>query len=135
MTAVTNDAEQVTDAHFDHFRVQRSSGRTRRRLGLGRADGVPTATGSYLNHATVKVDATDLGSGVDTVEYASAPARSALHAPVKSRAPAGALSGDRRGRQHVADRHDHVTIAALPACDPVPPEPGFRRSTTARSRA
>jgi len=68
---VTNDDNHATDASFDHFRIQRSSGQDTTPPSVSAAaDGVPTASGSFLNHATVKVTATDLGSGVESVEYA-----------------------------------------------------------------
>ena len=53
MTAVTNNASLVTDANFDYFRIQRSGGPDTTPPSVSAAaDGIPTASGAYLNHAT-----------------------------------------------------------------------------------
>ena len=54
MTAVTNDTNHVTEANFDWFRIQRSGGPDTTPPSVSAAaDGIPTASGAYLNHATV----------------------------------------------------------------------------------
>ena len=130
VTAVTNDAAQVTDAHFDYFRIERSGGGedTTPPTVAASTDGLPTSTGTYLNSATVKLDATDLGSGVETVEYAlGAGAFQPYSAPVKLTS-SGLLryrATDEAGNTSPIGTAN-VTIAAPPACDAVAPEAGFR---------
>ena len=137
VTAVTNDDNHVTDASFDYFRIQRSSGQDTTPPSVSAAaDGIPTASGSFLNHATVKVTATDLGSGVESVEYAVGDGAFAPYtAPVKvDELGHDPLPGDRRGGQRLGDRlhqrHDR-RAAGLRAGDAR--SRATRRSTTARS--
>ncbi|WP_272599617.1 ThuA domain-containing protein [Solirubrobacter phytolaccae] len=129
LTAVTNDPAQVTNASFDYFRLVGGGGPDATAPTVTAApDGIPTQAGAYLNKATVTLAATDLGSGVAKVEYALGDGAFATYSgpiTVTATGPVRYRATDKAGNTSAAATLD-VTIAAVPTCAPVTPEPGFR---------
>ena len=131
LAAITNDDNFVTTAAFDWFHLSRISGGedTTPPTVTATPDGLRTSGGQFLNSATVALTATDLGSGVDKVEYALGNgAFQPYTAPVKVPAT-GAVryrASDKAGNTS-AIGSTTVTIATAPNCPPRAAEPGFKR--------
>ena len=121
----------MTTAAFDWFHLERISGGedTTPPTVTATPDGLRTSDGQFLNSATVALAATDLGSGVDKVEYALGNgAFQPYTTPVKVPAT-GAVryrASDQAGNTSAIGSVT-VTIATAPNCRPRAAEPGFKR--------
>jgi type 1 glutamine amidotransferase/regulation of enolase protein 1 (concanavalin A-like superfamily) len=129
LAATTGDESFVTTADFDWFHLATSGGGedTIAPAVTAAPEGLRTSNGRFLNVATVALSALDVGSGVDTLEYAlddapfqpyTTPVTVAATGTVRYRATDKA--GNPSSTGSVA-----VTIAAAPDCRPRAVEPGF----------
>ena len=91
LAARTDDDDFVTTAAFDWFHLTEAAAgkdRTPPTIVAATADGLRTSTGEFLNSATVALTATDLGAGVETVEYAIGDRSVRAATRLRSRRPA-----------------------------------------------
>jgi type 1 glutamine amidotransferase len=125
LTALTRDDDFVTTVAFHSFELTGAGvgeDRTPPTI-VATPHGLRTSAGEYLNHATVALEATDLGSGIERVEYAIGDGPFTPYTtPVTTTATLRYRAADNAG--NVSEVGD-VAIAEPPDCAPRSPAPGF----------